>query len=94
MSAVNWPENRPGSVSLMERMKALRSGRAISAQQKPRWSTGTSYSVSVARIVTLAPGSNPLCIARAWNVRFEYRPVRLNTLTNEVQSFPPAERTH
>jgi succinate dehydrogenase / fumarate reductase flavoprotein subunit len=29
-----------------------------------------------------------------WNVRFEYRPVRLNTLTNEVQSFPPAERTH
>jgi len=29
-----------------------------------------------------------------WNVRFEYRPVRLNTLRNEVQSFPPAERTH
>jgi len=29
-----------------------------------------------------------------WNVRFDYRPVRLNTLTNEVQSFPPAERTH
>ena len=29
-----------------------------------------------------------------WNVRFEYRSVRLNTLTNEVQSFPPAERTH
>jgi succinate dehydrogenase / fumarate reductase flavoprotein subunit len=29
-----------------------------------------------------------------WNVNFAYRPVRLNTLTNEVQSFPPAERTH
>jgi succinate dehydrogenase flavoprotein subunit len=29
-----------------------------------------------------------------WNVRFDYRPVRLNTLTNDVQSFPPAERTH
>ncbi len=29
-----------------------------------------------------------------WNVRFDYRPVRLNTLTNEVQGFPPAERTH
>jgi succinate dehydrogenase / fumarate reductase flavoprotein subunit len=28
------------------------------------------------------------------NIRFEYRPVRLNMLTNEVQSFPPAERTH
>jgi succinate dehydrogenase / fumarate reductase flavoprotein subunit len=29
-----------------------------------------------------------------WNVTFAYRPVRLNTLSNEVQSFPPAERTH
>jgi len=29
-----------------------------------------------------------------WNVRFAYRPVHLNTLSNEVQSFPPAERTH
>src|ERR1700749_3613853 len=29
-----------------------------------------------------------------WNVRFDYRPVRLNTLSNEVESFPPAERTH
>jgi succinate dehydrogenase / fumarate reductase flavoprotein subunit len=27
-------------------------------------------------------------------VRFAYRPVHLNTLSNEVQSFPPAERTH
>ena len=29
-----------------------------------------------------------------WKVRFAYRPVRLNTLSNDVQSFPPAERTH
>jgi succinate dehydrogenase / fumarate reductase flavoprotein subunit len=29
-----------------------------------------------------------------WNVAFAYRPVRLDTLSNEVQSFPPAERTH
>jgi len=29
-----------------------------------------------------------------WNVRFAYRPVHLNTLSNEVQSFPPAKRTH
>ena len=29
-----------------------------------------------------------------WNVTFAYRPVHLNTLSNEVQSFPPAERTH
>jgi succinate dehydrogenase / fumarate reductase, flavoprotein subunit len=29
-----------------------------------------------------------------WNVTFGYRPVRLNTLSNDVQSFPPAERTH
>jgi succinate dehydrogenase / fumarate reductase flavoprotein subunit len=29
-----------------------------------------------------------------WNVTFDYRPVRLNTLSNEVESFPPAERTH
>ena len=29
-----------------------------------------------------------------WNVTFAYRPVRLNTLSNEIQSFPPAERTH
>jgi succinate dehydrogenase / fumarate reductase flavoprotein subunit len=29
-----------------------------------------------------------------WNVRFAYRPVHLNALSNEVQSFPPAERTH
>jgi succinate dehydrogenase flavoprotein subunit len=29
-----------------------------------------------------------------WNVAFAYRDVRLNTLSNEVQSFPPAERTH
>ena len=28
------------------------------------------------------------------NVRFAYRPVRLNTLSNDVESFPPAERTH
>jgi len=27
-------------------------------------------------------------------VTFAYRPVRLNTLSNEVQSFPPAVRTH
>jgi succinate dehydrogenase / fumarate reductase flavoprotein subunit len=29
-----------------------------------------------------------------WNVTFAYRPVRLNTLSNEIQSFPPAMRTH
>jgi succinate dehydrogenase / fumarate reductase flavoprotein subunit len=29
-----------------------------------------------------------------WNVKFAYRPVRLNPLSNEVQSFPLAERTH
>jgi succinate dehydrogenase / fumarate reductase, flavoprotein subunit len=29
-----------------------------------------------------------------WNVTFAYRPVRLDTLSNEVASFPPAERTH
>src|SRR5258707_112800 len=29
-----------------------------------------------------------------WNVKFDYRPVRLKTLSNEVESFPPAERTH
>jgi len=29
-----------------------------------------------------------------WKVTFDYRPVRLNTLSNEVESFPPAERTH
>ena len=29
-----------------------------------------------------------------WKVTFDYRPVRLNTLSNEVESFPPAVRTH
>jgi succinate dehydrogenase / fumarate reductase, flavoprotein subunit len=29
-----------------------------------------------------------------WNVTFAYRPVRLDTLSNEVQTFPPAVRTH
>jgi succinate dehydrogenase / fumarate reductase, flavoprotein subunit len=29
-----------------------------------------------------------------WNVRFDYRPVRLNALSNDAPSFPPAERTH
>jgi succinate dehydrogenase / fumarate reductase flavoprotein subunit len=29
-----------------------------------------------------------------WNVTFAYRAVRLNPLSNDVQSFPPAERTH
>jgi succinate dehydrogenase / fumarate reductase flavoprotein subunit len=29
-----------------------------------------------------------------WNVTFGARPVHLQTLSNEVQSFPPAERTH
>jgi succinate dehydrogenase / fumarate reductase flavoprotein subunit len=29
-----------------------------------------------------------------WKVKFAYRPVHLNALSNEVQSFPPAERTH
>jgi len=29
-----------------------------------------------------------------WKITFDYRPVRLNTLSNEVESFPPAERTH
>jgi succinate dehydrogenase / fumarate reductase flavoprotein subunit len=30
----------------------------------------------------------------AWNVKFAYRPVRLDTLSDDVASFPPAERTH
>jgi succinate dehydrogenase / fumarate reductase, flavoprotein subunit len=29
-----------------------------------------------------------------WNVRFAYRPVRLDTLSDDVKTFPPAERTH
>jgi succinate dehydrogenase / fumarate reductase, flavoprotein subunit len=29
-----------------------------------------------------------------WKLTFADRPVRLNTLSNEVQSFPPAVRTH
>jgi succinate dehydrogenase flavoprotein subunit len=29
-----------------------------------------------------------------WKVTFAYSPVHLNALSNEVQSFPPAERTH
>jgi succinate dehydrogenase / fumarate reductase flavoprotein subunit len=29
-----------------------------------------------------------------WNVRLDYRPVRLNALSNEAPTFPPAERTH
>jgi succinate dehydrogenase / fumarate reductase flavoprotein subunit len=29
-----------------------------------------------------------------WSVTFAYRPVHLNALSNDVQSFPPAERTH
>jgi succinate dehydrogenase / fumarate reductase flavoprotein subunit len=29
-----------------------------------------------------------------WKVRFAHREVRLNPLSNDVQSFPPAERTH
>jgi succinate dehydrogenase / fumarate reductase, flavoprotein subunit len=29
-----------------------------------------------------------------WNVDFAYRPVRLDTLSDDVASFPPAERTH
>ncbi len=29
-----------------------------------------------------------------WNVRFSERPVRLDTLSDDVQSFPLAERTH
>jgi succinate dehydrogenase / fumarate reductase, flavoprotein subunit len=29
-----------------------------------------------------------------WNITFAYRPVRLQPLSNDVQSFPPAERTH
>jgi succinate dehydrogenase / fumarate reductase flavoprotein subunit len=29
-----------------------------------------------------------------WNVTFAYRPVHLQALSNDVQSFPPAERTH
>jgi succinate dehydrogenase / fumarate reductase flavoprotein subunit len=29
-----------------------------------------------------------------WNITFAYRPVRLKTLSNEVQTFPPAVRTH
>ena len=30
----------------------------------------------------------------SWNVRFADRPVRLDTLSKDVDSFPPAERTH
>jgi succinate dehydrogenase flavoprotein subunit len=30
----------------------------------------------------------------SWNVSFAHRPVRLDTLSDEVASFPPAERTH
>jgi succinate dehydrogenase / fumarate reductase flavoprotein subunit len=29
-----------------------------------------------------------------WKVRFDYRPVHLNALSNDAPSFPPAERTH
>jgi succinate dehydrogenase / fumarate reductase flavoprotein subunit len=29
-----------------------------------------------------------------WKVTFAHREVRLNPMSNEVQSFPPAERTH
>jgi succinate dehydrogenase / fumarate reductase flavoprotein subunit len=29
-----------------------------------------------------------------WNVNFAYRAVRLDTLADDVASFPPAERTH
>jgi len=29
-----------------------------------------------------------------WNVTFAYRPVHLQVLSNDVQSFPPAVRTH
>ena len=29
-----------------------------------------------------------------WTVRFAYRPVRLDTLSDDVKTFPPAERTH
>jgi succinate dehydrogenase / fumarate reductase, flavoprotein subunit len=29
-----------------------------------------------------------------WAVRFAYRPVRLDTLSDDVKTFPPAERTH
>ena len=29
-----------------------------------------------------------------WNVTFAYRPVHLHPLSNDVQGFPPAERTH
>src|ERR1700730_15230456 len=29
-----------------------------------------------------------------WKVTFAYRPVRLNTLSNEIATFPPAVRTH
>jgi succinate dehydrogenase / fumarate reductase flavoprotein subunit len=29
-----------------------------------------------------------------WNVSFASRPVHLQALSNDVQSFPPAERTH
>jgi succinate dehydrogenase / fumarate reductase, flavoprotein subunit len=29
-----------------------------------------------------------------WNVRFDYRPVRLHALSYDAPSFPPAERTH
>jgi len=30
----------------------------------------------------------------ALNIRFAYRPVRLDTLMDDVKTFPPAERTH
>jgi succinate dehydrogenase / fumarate reductase flavoprotein subunit len=29
-----------------------------------------------------------------WNVKLDYRPVRLDGLSNDGPSFPPAERTH
>src|ERR1700756_2320315 len=29
-----------------------------------------------------------------WTVRYGYRPVRLDTLSDDVKTFPPAERTH
>ena len=29
-----------------------------------------------------------------WTVRFAHRPVRLDTLSDDIKSFPPAERTH
>jgi succinate dehydrogenase / fumarate reductase flavoprotein subunit len=30
----------------------------------------------------------------SWNVKFAHRPVHLNALSKDVQSFPPAERSH